>query len=242
VKSSMSRGRIFLAIQISCASGKQMWRVELDENLLDSYISCIGKIEQRFAPERTMICLDRFLTVNDLFARTPDLSVRDAILQAALTATANALKSLRSARRQEGQLLQNDLHKRLAAVKDILRKIQRLHDNYTPMRFKKHRELAEQLVRDTEIDAIRLAQEIAHLAIKADCTEELVRLETHIKRLESAIRSRKPIGSAMNFMLQECQRETNTIASKTDIADIASATIDMKEEFERMREQAQNIE
>jgi len=238
----ISRGRVNLFVQVTNAGNLPIWKICLDENLLDGYAALIEQIESRLAIERTVVSIDRFLTLNELFSKTPDPIAQQHIQQVALTAANSALKSLLASRKQEGKELQKDIQKRIVSASAIFRKIQILHDNSAPNRFKRLREYVEQIASNIEIDPLRLAQEVAFIATKADCTEEIVRLDAHLKRLENSIKSKKPVGSLLNFILQECHRETNTIGTKTDIPEISSIVIDLKEEFERIKEQVQNIE
>lgn len=241
-KKYVNRGRVNLSVQILESGGLSLWKATLDNKLLDTYAELLESIADRLGKGNTTINLDRFLTMNELYIRTPEPTAQKLVLDIALTAANEAMKSLRNSRRQEGKQLQRDISHRIANVKGILKKIRKLHDRYSPVRFKKLRESMEQLTADINVDPIRLAQEVAHIVTKADCTEEIIRLEAHITRMERLIKSKKPVGSVLNFTLQECHREINTIGSKTDIPKVSSLVIDMKEELERIREQVQNIE
>ncbi len=242
VRRYVNRGKIYLHIQILNKSKLPMWDISIDESMLDIYASLLESIDSRLIAENTVVSVDSFLSISDLFIRTPNPDVKERVFHLSLAAADEAMKLLRKSRRQEGRELQRDIQRRIATVKNLMRKIKKLHENSAPLRFTRLREFAEQLAADVEIDPIRLSQEIAYLAAKSDCTEEIVRLTTHIERIEKAIKSRKPVGSMLNFTLQECHREATTIGAKTDIAEISSLSIDLKEEFERMREQIQNIE
>jgi len=92
------------------------------------------------------------------------------------------------------------------------------------------------------MDPIRIAQEVALLADRLDCTEECVRLAAHIDQFRSLIEGDELAGRKLNFLLQEMNREANTIGSKSNDVEITRATIVLKEEIERLREQVQNVE
>ncbi|MCD6594116.1 YicC family protein [bacterium] len=242
IKKFIDRGKIYLNAQIICGSNVSLWEISIDDNLLDTYTTIIEQIENRFVPERTSVSLDRFLTMNEIFTKIPNPKYQERIMSIAISAVNDGLKSLRRSRREEGKILQIDIQKRIVNVKNLLRKIEKMHNNATPSRFKNLREQVMKLISNVEIDPIRLAQEIAFIAAKSDCTEEIIRLESHISQIEKSIKNRKPVGSFLNFILQECHREINTIGSKTDINEISELVIHLKEEFERIREQVQNIE
>ncbi len=104
------------------------------------------------------------------------------------------------------------------------------------------KERVTDLLRGVEIDQSRLLQEVATLAQRSDITEELVRLHSHLKALAGLLRAHEPVGKRIDFLLQEIQREVNTIGAKADDVDIRHLVVAAKEEVEKLREQVQNIE
>ena len=98
------------------------------------------------------------------------------------------------------------------------------------------------MLADIEMDPVRIAQEVALMADRLDCTEECVRLAAHIDQFRSLCEGNELAGRKLNFLLQEMNREANTIGSKGNDVDIAHAVIIVKEELERLREQVQNVE
>jgi uncharacterized protein (TIGR00255 family) len=156
-----------------------------------------------------------------------------------------ALSSIDEMRRHEGERLQADLEKRLARVERGLSQITRL----APRRAAEARKALQDRIakalpaasRDPEL-ARRLAQEAALMADRLDVTEECVRLKSHLQAFRAAIKGPQPVGKKLDFLLQEMNREANTIGSKANHSGIAQASVGLKEEIEKMREQAQNIE
>ncbi len=100
----------------------------------------------------------------------------------------------------------------------------------------------QELAGGVEIDPARLAQEVAFLAERSDITEELVRARSHLARFRAFLKQPEPAGRKLEFLLQEMNRETNTIGSKSNDAEIAHVVVGIKSELEKMREQVQNIE
>jgi uncharacterized protein (TIGR00255 family) len=100
----------------------------------------------------------------------------------------------------------------------------------------------EQLLEGAEMDESRLFQEVALLADRCDITEELVRLSSHFNQFDEALRSFEPVGRKLDFLMQEMNREVNTIGSKSNDAGITNLVIQIKAEMEKMREQVQNVE
>ena len=104
------------------------------------------------------------------------------------------------------------------------------------------RERVAQLLGDTSIDEARLLQEVAILADRCDITEELVRFSSHCTQFGESLASPEPVGRKLDFLVQELNREVNTIGSKANDAEITSQVVALKAELERIREQVQNIE
>jgi uncharacterized protein (TIGR00255 family) len=100
----------------------------------------------------------------------------------------------------------------------------------------------EQLLEGTELDETRLAQEVALMADRCDVTEELVRLASHFNQFDEALRLPEPVGRKLDFLMQEMNREVNTIGSKSSDAGITTLVVRIKAEMEKMREQVQNNE
>ena len=179
----------------------------------------------------------------DIFVGLEQVAGQDADLWPALeAATKAALEQLRSMRRQEGQALGRDLLERIDAIANSQAKV----ETRAPQRIEEARnrlhERIEDLFSDERIDRDRLEFEIAILADKLDITEECVRLTSHLDLFREALKSSEPVGRKLNFLIQEINREVNTIGSKANDAQVAHLAVEMKEELERIREQVQNIE
>ena len=107
---------------------------------------------------------------------------------------------------------------------------------------RKLKERVEQLAGDSGVDEARLAQEIAIIADRSDITEELVRFDSHLRQFDETLLLEEPIGRKLDFLLQELNREVNTIGSKANDAEVALCVVQLKAELEKIREQIQNIE
>ncbi len=153
-----------------------------------------------------------------------------------------ALENLIEMRKREGASLQKDLLERLTAIENNVEKIEKIAENSVQEHFKKLQAKAEQLLNNLEIDKERLNVELALLVDKYDVTEELVRLKSHMEMFRNTILNSDEAGKKLNFILQEMNREANTINSKTVSSEIAHIGIQIKEELEKMREQIQNVE
>ena len=144
-------------------------------------------------------------------------------------------------RKTEGAALKDDILKRIALLKKILSTIEKQIPLEHKKRIKKLKNRISDLLKDFQVDDLRMNQEIAHLVDKADITEEVVRLKSHFLQFEKIVRGSKPAGKSLNFLLQEISREINTIGSKSFSEKVVKHVIGMKEESEKIREQIQNI-
>ncbi len=159
-----------------------------------------------------------------------------------LAAVESAVIALEGMRFREGEVLTNDLRARRQQVAEW----SKLIAERTPLMVIEYRQKLksrlEQLLEGTEMDESRLAQEVALLADRSDITEELVRLSSHFNQFDEALSSSEPVGRKLDFLMQEMNREVNTIGSKSNDAGITNLVIQIKAEMEKMREQVQNVE
>jgi uncharacterized protein (TIGR00255 family) len=154
-----------------------------------------------------------------------------------------ALIALNRMRHQEGEYILKDVLSRLGQIDQGLSKIAQAAGHLPESVGERLRERIETLMRGTvEVDPARLAQEIAILADRSDISEEIVRAGSHMQQFRAIIQGAEPAGRKLNFLLQELNREFNTIGAKVAQADIAHIIVDIKAEIERLREQIQNIE
>jgi uncharacterized protein (TIGR00255 family) len=175
--------------------------------------------------------------------RDSGATVDEAELLPQLTdAVRAAVVAIDSMRTREGEALAADL---LARRRQLAEWIEQIRTRTPLMVVEYQQRLSvrlEQLLGDVELDPARLAQEVALLADRCDITEELVRLGSHFAQFDEAMRMKEPVGRKLDFLMQEMNREVNTIGSKANDAVIASLVIQVKAEMEKMREQVQNVE
>ncbi len=152
------------------------------------------------------------------------------------------VENMASMKQREGEALQNEFETRLTVIERLLARA----EERAPLRPKEAQErmLArlKPLLADIPVDPVRVAQEIAFLAERLDCTEECVRLRAHLGQFRRLFTDAEPAGRKLNFLLQEMNREVNTIGSKGNDTVIAEVVIELKDEVEKVREQVQNVE
>jgi uncharacterized protein (TIGR00255 family) len=164
------------------------------------------------------------------------------LIQPTLT---EALESFSRAKENEGEHLRSDIQSRVVTLLQMSKMMKSLATTMTKVyRDRLHANLNALVSEKANVfDEVRLEQEVALLADKCDITEELVRLESHIRSLEDTMNMlTEPIGRRSDFILQEISRELNTIGSKSQITALSRTVIDAKTEIEKIREQVQNIE
>ena len=142
----------------------------------------------------------------------------------------------------EGHELQKELLARVDRIEKFLRVIESGADGLVDAYRERIRKRITELLEKTAIDETRLAQEVAYLAERSDITEEIARLNSHIVQLRELLAGDGEIGKKLDFLLQETNREANTILSKSSELSICDSAIEIKTEVEKLREQSQNVE
>lgn len=179
-----------------------------------------------------------------LVTAEPDEKVDPALLASAEAATDTALDRLTAMRAHEGETLARDLATRADTLERLIDHLAVTASTAAPDHAARLRERIEKLTAAAgfTVDPGRVAQEVAILADRLDVTEEIVRAKSHIEQLRTLLDATDPVGRRLEFLIQELGREVNTIASKSQSAEISATVVDAKAELEKIREQAQNIE
>lgn len=160
-----------------------------------------------------------------------------------LEATSRAINAFLDMRAAEGEKLTEDIRIRLGLLREKVHDVKVQSENIPKENKEKIKARVEEMLENKEISEERLLQEVAILADKANITEEVVRLESHIAQLEDILlNSNDSVGKKMDFLVQEMNREANTIASKANKLEVTRISLDMKCEIEKIREQVQNLE
>ena len=182
-------------------------------------------------------------------AKMPDVLVvteaeedRDAVTDLMLRALNAALDQLVAMRAREGEAMKRDLCDKVDAIERITGEIEARYPETVNAYRERLRAAVKELLGDAEVDETRLLTEVALMADRSAIAEEIVRLKSHVAQLRRLFEDQKPIGRRIDFIVQELNREINTISSKSQDIPITRMAVDMKAEIEKLREQLQNVE
>ena len=182
--------------------------------------------------------LSDLISISDLLiSAEPDNLNPDLVVQA----VEKSLQQLNDMRSREGGLIQKDILSRVKILQETIDMVADSATDFTDERQAVLREKISNLLAGEALDESRLIQEVAYLADRADITEEIVRCRSHFKQLEDYINEDGPVGKRINFLIQEIGREVNTIGAKSPQTEITGHVVEMKDQLEKIREQAQNI-
>ena len=240
VQKAVSRGKVDVFISVD-ASAADVAKVNVNTALAAQYAEALKVLaavcggEERVTPEQ----LARFPDVLTVTKADEDLETVSADLCAVLD---EALASYNAMRAVEGEKLAEDIGGRLSAIEGMTAQV----EERSPETVREYREKLmakmREVLQSTTIDEQRILQEAAIYADKIAVDEETVRLRSHVSQLRGMLASDQPMGRKMDFLIQELNRESNTIGSKCSNLDIARIVVDLKGEVEKIREQVQNIE
>lgn len=241
VKDYIKRGRVDLYIKLDLLGSEDV-NLKFDEELATQYVSILNQIKDKFN------LVDDISVMN--IAKFPDIikteeceDDEDALWSMLKVALENALVKLREMRSEEGKKLAQDIQNRCDLLKNYIEDIEKYSYNVVNDYKEKLKNRISDILEDPSIiDESRLAQEVAIYADKSSITEEIVRFKSHIEQLKNTVSKNESIGRKIDFLIQEMNRETNTIGSKSSDLNITNLVVEVKSELEKIREQIQNIE
>ena len=240
VQKHISRGKVDVFVTMGSSGAGEM-QVKVNENLARGYIDAVRAIAEKYGLpiDLTAQSVSRFPDVLSVEKRDVDAETLSEGLRVILE---EALQDFDRMRLREGEKLRDDVLSRLKIIDALVSKV----EEKAPQTVEEYRRRLEQKMADVlgaaGIDENRILAEAALFADHVAVDEETVRLRSHMAQLDGMIRGESPIGRKIDFLVQEFNREANTIGSKCQNSEIAHVVVDLKSEIEKIREQIQNIE
>ena len=240
IKKMVSRGRINGSVKI-ISSSRPLVEVEINRPLLSSYEDAINEIAGKNNPKND-ISLSTIITQPDIIQLKPVLSDNNLLNEILHKSFAKAISSLIKMKKKEGEELKFDICKRIEKLSNLVEII----DKRSPIVKKNYKKKLTSRLKSEGFEKLmndeRVLKEVALYGERSDITEEIVRIISHLKQMNSHLESKKSIGRALDFLCQELFREINTICSKADDLKIIKSAVTFKIELEKIREQSQNVE
>ena len=240
VKAAVSRGKVDVYIGVNAAQAADV-QVAVNRPVLESYLAALRQIESEYGvrDDVTVMSLAR---LPDVFSVEKTEEDEQKLTQDILSVAEEAIARYNTMRETEGAALEADLRGRAATILERVA----LVEARSPVTVAEYRERLHQKMQDvlqnTAIDEGRILQEAAIYADRIAVDEETVRLRSHLAQLGDMLTKGGAIGRKLDFLLQELNRETNTIGSKCNDLELSNIVVEMKAELEKIREQTQNIE
>lgn len=239
VQAALKRGRIDVTVAIEQT---RQATFEINRPLVSGYLKALGELKSEFELQG-----DPSL---ELVAKLPGAiqvsqdsgKLDEALVQGVIAAVSQAIVTLTEMRVTEGQGLAGELNNRLDNIESRLPIIESEAARLPGIYREKLQKRLQELVEGGQIDETRLAQEAVMLADRSDISEEITRLKSHISQMRDQLQGEDEVGKRLDFILQEMNREANTVLSKSSDLAISDAAIVVKTEVEKLREQVQNVE
>ena len=241
VQETVSRGRIEVFMRYTAIKPPPV-KLQVNENLAKLYITELRRIGKRLHLE-DHLGLDTIMQRPEIFHVIEDEN--DQInhgVKLGMEALQAALKKLEAERAREGISLKRDFGRRIKKILAAMPKIEKLSTETRAEVLANFQTQVKELLAEIPVNEKRLYEEAAGAAQRGDITEELTRLRIHLDALTELLERNEPVGKSIEFLLQEINREVNTMGSKSQNAALAQLTVEVKGEAEKMREQIQNVE
>ena len=240
IKEYASRGKLDINIRFQDLRDKAV-TVKVDKGLVAAYGQALQEISSQLelsAPV-TAAQIASYPDVLKLNEENADLEAAQPVLMQAME---QALESFVAMREAEGQNIQRDLLARIDTLENFVGELEKLASEIVAAYRQRLENLLREYLAKEDIDESRIIQEVALFTDKVNYTEETVRLRSHFDQFRQIITAGEPVGRKLDFLIQEMNREINTVASKANSAGAAQFVVDVKSEIEKLREQIQNIE
>lgn len=240
ISNSLNRGKVDVFINIkNYNEGAGVPKVDI--NLAQGYLQCFKEIEEKLNIKNdiSVMQIARFPEVITIIEEEDKI---DEIWKELKPLISSSLDMMINMREVEGEKLKEDILIKINQIEELVSKVEEFADSIPKVFKQKLEERLKDLLGNVEVDENRIATEVCILADKATVDEEIIRLNSHINQVRETLKLNEPIGRKLDFIVQEMNRETNTIGSKSSDIKMTNIVIDIKNILEKIREQVQNIE
>ncbi len=238
---ALTRGHIDVFI-IYTRSGETDKQVTVDMSLAKGYVEAAQALTAAFPQLNCDFNVNALMRSGDVLSLTQTEDDADQIRQMLVEAVDEAAEQLNKMRAIEGEALRRDLLAKIDNFETMLQRVKTIAPQVVEQYRAKLTDRVTEALNGVEIDGAKLANEVCFFADKSCIDEEITRLTSHIARARELINADEPVGRKLDFLIQEFNRETNTICSKSSFLDLTDTALAMKNEIEKIREQIQNIE
>ncbi len=240
VKEKVSRGKIEISVSLQNIDGTDL-KVSVNSQIIECYVNSLREIGKKMKIKDDLK-LSSLLKINEAFSIKKADTDEDELAKEVFLAAGEALDKFIEMKLAEGDNLKNDILNRLETIKEYVEVI----EQQSPKTVEAYRERLynkiKAVLEDRQIDEQRILTEAAIFADKVAVDEETVRLKSHIKQMRDMLQNDENLGKQLDFLVQEFNREANTIGSKAQNVEITKIVVSIKSEIEKIREQIQNIE
>jgi len=240
IRSQVSRGRIDVSLKADSGEEEKV-QLNVDLHLAEQYCRALQALKEKLQL-KDEITLTLLAGAKDLITAKEEAGDIEPYWQEMIPILKRSFKEMDDMKRSEGETLTKDLQFRLEKIHQPLEEIKHLFPPRLEAFQKRLHERIRSFLGGVEVDANRFQQEVAFLAERADITEEIVRMESHLAQFVLLLEGEESVGRKMDFLLQEIHREINTVSAKANDAEISQRVVEIKSELEKIREQVQNIE
>ena len=240
INNSLSRGKVDVFVNLKTYNeGNGVPKVDI--NLAQGYLQCLKEIEEKLGVKND-ISVMQIARLPEVITVVEEEDKTEEIWQEIRPLIEESLNMMISMREAEGNKLKEDILSKITTVEELVSKVEEFADDIPKVFKVKLEERLKELLGNVDIDENRVAMEVCMFADKSTVDEEIIRLRSHINQVRETLKLNEPVGRKLDFIVQEMNRETNTIGSKSSDIKKTNIVIDIKNILEKIREQVQNIE
>lgn len=240
LQGSISRGKVDVGVTISHTEGKDAL-IEVNKSIAQGYISALRTANEELGLKDD-ITLSKIMRLPDVFNVTKAEEDEEAIWNDVKAVAAEAAENFVAMRMTEGNKMNDDISSRLEYIEKLVESVEKRSPEITRLYRERLYNRIKDILEDKNVDEQRILTEAAVFSEKTAVDEETVRLKSHIHQFRTLLGSDEPVGRKLDFLIQEFNRESNTIGSKAQDIEVTRTVVELKSEIEKIREQIQNIE